>query len=506
MERVRKCDGGQYEVRQGGGDAIQSRLPLHKVTSMRDRYFSPEPAHRREALALYESVKHLPLICPHGHVDPRILAEPDYQFGSPVDLLIIPDHYIFRMLYSQGVPLEQLGIVPSGSPADASGQPAAEDHRQIWRMVCERWHLFRGTPTGVWMRDELADVFGIRQKLNRENADAIYDALEEKLRGEEYRPRALYERFNIEVLATTDAAADSLRHHQAIRDSGWHGRVIPTFRPDAVVNIDQAGWRAEIDRLSGASGIWVRDYASYVRALEQRRGAFQALGATATDHAASSAYTEALSMNEADAILQRALRGRATAADARRFTGHMLIEMARMSSEDGLVMQLHIGSWRDHNAWILGRFGRDMGADIPIQAEFTRSLKPLLDRYGNRADMTLILFNLDETTYSRELAPLAGHYPILKLGPPWWFFDSWQGMTRFFDAVVETAGIYNTVGFNDDTRAYPSIATRHDLWRRVCADWLAGQLMRRFIDEEDARDMMRALAYDLAKRSYRLDE
>lgn len=466
---------------------------------MRKRYFEPDPAQNKIALALYESVKGLPLICPHGHVDPRLFADPDYQFGSPVDLLIIPDHYIFRMLYSQGIALDALGIAP------LAGAPAASDHRAIWQLVCDNWRLFRATPTGIWIRDELAQVFDIDLKINSANADAIYDDIAEKLKSAAFRPRALYERFNIEALATTDAATDSLQQHQAIRDSGWHGRIIPTFRPDAVIAIDQADWAQNIDLLSAVSGIAIGDYASYIGALEQRREHFKSLGATATDHAAASAYTEALSHAEADAIFQRALQGAASARDAARFTGHMLIEMARMSSEDGLVMQLHIGSYRNHNPTLFARYGRDMGADMPMRSEFTQNLKALLDRFGNHPELTLILFNLDETTYSRELAPLAGHYPILRLGPPWWFFDSWLGMTRFLDAVVETAGIYNTAGFNDDTRAYPSIPARHDVWRRVCANWLAGQQARGFIDAQDAGEMMRALAYDLAKQTYRLD-
>ncbi len=466
---------------------------------MRNRYFASDPARNRVAVELYKSVQHLPLICPHGHVDPRLFADPDYQFGSPVDLLIIPDHYIFRMFYSQGISLEALGIAP------LNGEPTQSDHRAIWQLVCDHWHLFRATPTGIWLRDELAQVFGIERKINSANAADIYDEIAAKLNSPAFRPRALYERFNIEALATTDAATDRLDQHQAIRDSGWQGRIIPTFRPDAVIAIDQADWARNIDLLSDVSGIAIGDYDSYIQALEQRRGHFKAMGATATDHAALIAYTAALRPAEAEAIFQRALQGEATGKDATRFTGHMLIEMARMSSEDGLVMQLHIGSYRNHNPALHARFGRDMGADMPIRSEFTQNLKALLDRFGNHPELTLILFNLDETTYSRELAPLAGHYPILRLGPPWWFFDSWLGMTRFLDDVVETAGIYNTAGFNDDTRAYPSIPTRHDVWRRVCADWLARQQVRGFIDEEDARAMMRALAYDLAKQTYRLD-
>ena len=465
---------------------------------MSNAYFSPDPAQQKVAADLYATVHDLPLICPHGHVDPRLFANADYQFGSPVELLIIPDHYIFRMLYSQGITLESLGIPRQ------DGGAVERDHRRIWQTVCDHWYLMRGTPTYLWLRDELRDVFGITQKMNSANAQAIYDAIEAYLQLPEFQPRRLFERFNIEVLATTDAATDTLAHHQAIRASGWSGRIIPTFRPDAVVNIDMAGWRQNIDKLAEVSGITVTNYPTYIQALEQRRAFFKSMGATATDHAAMTAYTEVLSAAEADAIFQRALNGTASADDARRFTGHMLIEMARMSSEDGLVMQLHIGSFRNHNPQIMERFGRDMGADIPISSEFTRNLKPLLDRFGNHPKLNVVLFNLDETTYSRELAPLAGHYPILRLGPPWWFFDSLNGMRRFFDEVVETAGIYNTAGFNDDTRAYPSIPARHALWRRAAADWLAGMLVRDLIDNEDAYEMIHALAYDLAKATYNL--
>lgn len=462
---------------------------------MAPAYFSPETASL--ATELYQQVAHLPLICPHGHVDPRLFAEPDYPLGTPVDLLVIPDHYIFRMLFSQGIPLESLGI------PRRDGATVETDHRKIWQIFAEHFYLFRGTPTGIWIRDELRDVFGISEKLNGQNATAIYDQIAAKLA--EIRPRQLFEQFNIEVLATTDAATDSLPYHRTIQKSGWRGRVIPTFRPDAVVNIDRPDWHESIQQLNEVTGSDIRDFSTYLRALQNRRAYFKSLGATSTDHAALTAYTEWLSATEADAIFQRALQRNATREDAQRFTGHMLIEFARMSLEDGLVMQVHIGAYRDHNPRIFEWFGRDKGADIPISAEFTRSLKPLLDQVGNHADLTLILFSLDESTYSRELAPLAGHYPALKLGPPWWFFDSLNGMRRFFDLVVETAGIYNTVGFNDDTRAFPSIPARHQMWRQACADWLAGLVQRHIIDRSDADEMVVDLAYRLAKQAYRLD-
>ncbi len=462
---------------------------MMKTTRNPDRYFSADPATRDIARELYQTVAHLPLVSPHGHVDPRLFADPEASFGSPAELFIIPDHYVTRMLYSQGIPLETL---------------LKGDHRQIWKIFCENFHLFRGTPSGIWLMDELASVFGVDEKPQAANADRLYDALEEKLASPEYSPRRLFERFNIEVLCTTDAATDTLEHHQAIRQSGWTGRILPTFRPDAVVNLGTANWKENIAKLSEVSGVDVGDYASFIHALEQRRTDFKSMGATASDHAALTPSTAELAPREANAIFQRALKGKENADDASRFTAHMLMEMARMSIDDGLVMQLHPGSLRNHNEIIFQQFGPDKGADIPLQTEYTRNLLPLLNKYGNNPRLTLILFTLDETTYARELAPLAGHYPALKLGPPWWFFDSINGMARYFDQVTETAGIYNTAGFNDDTRAFCSIPARHDLWRRAAVNWLAGLVVRHIIDSDDADEMIADLAIGLAKRAYKL--
>jgi glucuronate isomerase len=463
-----------------------------------DRYFDPDPAQRRVARDLYAGVAGLPLVCPHGHVDPRLLADEDATFGSPADLLIIPDHYVFRMLYAHGVPLESLGV------PRRDGGAVEGDHRRIWQTFAEHFYLFRGTPTGIWLAEELHGVFGIEEKLTGETAQAIYDEIEARLAEPAYRPRALFDRFNIEVLATTDAAHDGLAHHRAIRASDWPGRVVPTFRPDGVVHLDAPGWRDNIDALAQASGIDVDSYAAFIRALEARRAYFREMGATATDQAAETAYTEVLDPDEAAAIFRRALRGEAKPGDARRFAGHMIVESARMSLDDGLVMQLHVGSLRNHNPIIFEHFGLDKGADIPLHSEFTRNLRPLLNRYGNEAGLTLILFTLDESTYARELAPLAGHYPALRLGPPWWFHDSLHGMRRYFDRVVETAGLYKTVGFNDDTRAFPSIPSRHDVWRRAACNWLAGLVVRGIVDEEDAAEMAYDAAYGLARQAYRL--
>ena len=467
-----------------------------------DRFFDPDPAQRHVARELYEGVAHLPIISPHGHVDPRLLADEKASFGTPADLFIIPDHYVFRMLYSQGVPMEALGV-PYAQTFEVS-ETSKVSHRQIWQAFAEHYHLFRGTPSGAWLDHALVEVFGIRQKPAAANAQAIYDELAAKLAAPEFRPRALFKRFNIEVLATTDAASDPLAHHRTLAESGWDGRVVPTFRPDAVVNLGTPGWSENLAALGQASGAGITSYAAFIRALEERRAFFKRMGAAATDHAAETAYTGRLDAAEAVAIFGRALQGQATPEDARRFTGHMLMEMARMSVDDGLVMQLHVGSIRGHNAQVRERFGADKGADIPTTSEFTHNLRPLLDAYGNDPRLTLILFTLDESTYARELAPLAGHYPALRLGPPWWFHDSPNGMRRYFDQVMETAGLYNTAGFNDDTRAFCSIPARHDVWRRVSCDWLAGLVVRGQITDADAADMAHELAYGLAKRAYRL--
>ena len=443
-----------------------------------DRFFDPDPSVRRVARALYEEIRALPIVSPHGHVDARILAE-NAPFPEPASLIVQPDHYILRLLYANGVPLESL----------LQGDP-----RRVWQLFAEHYYLFRGTPTGAWIDHELYEVFAIRSSVSGETAPRIYDEIVEKLGSPEFRPRALFERFNIEVLATTDAASDSLEHHRAIRKSGWKGCVIPTFRPDAQFKISSP----EFDALGA------RDYTGFVRALAERRAYFKQLGATATDHGVLEPYTALLPDDEVERLFQRARQGQASAEDERRFTAHLLMEMAKLSLADALVMQIHPGALRDHNPQVFERFGPHMGGDIPVATEFTRNLRPLLNLYGNDPRFTLVLFTLDESTYSRELAPLAGHYPAVRLGPPWWFHDSIEGMRRFRERTTETASIYKTAGFNDDTRAFCSIPARHDLARRMDANYLAGLVARHVIDESDARRMARALAYELVKRTYRL--
>jgi glucuronate isomerase len=486
-----------------------------------DRFLPADPATRRIARGLYERVAGLPLVSPHGHVDPLLLADPSASFGSPAELFVMPDHYVFRMLHSQGIPLEALGLRsrPPGSGPDGgarrggglrgespSGGPSVEtDHRRVWQIFADNQHLFRATPTGAWLAQELVDVFGIDEPLGGANAMAIYDAIEARLAQREFRPRALFERFRIETLCTTDDAADSLEAHREIRASGWSGDVRPTFRPDGVVNLLAPDWRARLEALSRAVGRQISTTAGLIAALEERRAFFREHGAVATDHGVETAYTGLLAPAEADAILGRALRGTASADDAQRFGGHMLIELARMSAEDNLVMQLHVGSLRNHDTALFDRFGPDLGADIPVAAEFTRNLRPLLERFGDDTRLRLIVFTLDESCYSRELAPLAGHYAALRLGPPWWFLDSPNGIARYLDAVVETAGLANLAGFNDDTRAFCSIPARHDVWRRATAGWLASLVARHVMDEATAAEMAADLATNLARRAYRLD-
>ena len=464
-----------------------------------DRYFDPDQSTRRIARALYEETRLLPIVSPHGHVDADVLAD-DAAFPEPTSLIIRPDHNILRMLYSRGVSMAQLGI-----PKRGSDDPPA-DPRGIWKTFAANYHLFRGTPTAAWLDYELAIVFGVRSRLDASSAASIYDAICECLSSGEYRPRALFERFNIEVLATTNAASDQLAAHQRLRDSGWAGRVIPTFRPDTAIDLASAGWKEEIDALGDVTGVPILDYATLMRALTARRAAFREMGATATDHGVEVPGTGQLPYAEAERLFQGALEGKVTVADARTFQAHMLMQMARLSADDGLVMQLHAGALRDHNEPLARSYGPHLGGDIPVATEYTRNLRPLLNEYGNDPRFRLILFTLDESTYSRELAPLAGHYPAVLLGAPWWFHDSIEGMTRYRERVTETAGIWNTAGFADDTRAFCSIPARHDLSRRIDANWLAGLVVRHIIALDDAREMARALAYDLAKAAYRLDQ
>ena len=461
-----------------------------------DRLFPIEANARSIARRLYAAVRDLPIISPHGHTDPRWYAE-NQAFPNPAELFVTPDHYVFRMLYSQGVPLEDLGV------PRVDGGPVERDPRRIWRRFAEHYRLFAGTPTRMWLDHSFETLFGLTERLSPGNADKFYDVIADALQRPDYRPRALFERFNIEVIATTESALDDLRWHQKIRDSGWGGRVVTTYRPDSVVDPEFPGFRDNIEQLGALTGENTATWSGYLAAHRKRRAFFKTYGATASDHGHPSAATADLPADEARALFIRVLARDPSSRDAELFRAQMLTEMAAMSLDDGLVMQIHPGSWRNHNPQIHRQFGRDKGADIPTATDYVRALKPLLDRFGNERSLTVVLFTLDETAYSRELAPLAGVYPALRLGPPWWFFDSVAGMRRFRDLTTETAGFANTVGFNDDTRAFPSIPGRHDVARRVDCAVLAELVATHQLSEDEAHEWVQALAYSLAKSAYR---
>ncbi|GGB46578.1 uronate isomerase [Roseibium aquae] len=462
-----------------------------------DRLLPTDPRSFAVARQLYESVAQLPIISPHGHTDPRWFAE-NAPFPDPSRLFIVPDHYVFRMLHSQGIRLEDLGV-----PRQDGGWSEA-DSRKIWRVFAENFHLFRATPSRMWLEHSFQEVFGWTGRLSAETADSSYDHIAACLAQPHFRPRALFERFNIEVIATTESPLDDLKWHRMIGDSGWTGRVVTAYRPDAVVDPEFEGFAENVERFGELAGEDAATWRGYLAAHRIRREYFKSFGATSSDHGHPTARTENLSDAAAQQLFEKALQGSCSAAEAETFRGHMLTEMARMSLEDGLVLQIHPGSFRNHSDRILTAFGRDKGFDIPTRTDYVSALKPLLDAVGLEKDLSIILFTLDETAYARELAPLAGVYPSLKLGPAWWFHDSPEGMRRFREMTTETAGFYNTVGFNDDTRAFCSIPARHDVARRIDCSYLATLVTSGRLDEGEAFEVAHDLAYRLAKQAYRL--
>jgi glucuronate isomerase len=458
-----------------------------------DRLFPAEPAVRKIAKALHAHVRVLPIVSPHGHTQAVWFAKNE-PFPDPATLFVQPDHYVFRMLYSQGISLDDLEI----------GQPLMKDARKVWRIFASHYYLFRGTPTRIWLDFAFQELFGLQERLSAKTADLYFDTISEKLRTPEFLPRALYQRFNLEVLATTDSPIDSLADHKAIRDSGWEARILPTFRPDPLVDPEFDGFAGNIALLGEQTGEDTAAWTGYLNALRKARDRFRSLGCTATDHGHPTAQTADLPAAEAEQLFRRVLAGNADRSQQELFRAQMLTEMARMSLEDGLVMQIHPGSVRSHNRKLYERYGRDMGADIPRPVNYVDALRPLLDRFGNESKLTIILFTLDESTYSRELAPLAGHYPCLRLGPSWWFHDSPEGMMRYREQTTETAGFYNTVGFNDDTRAFLSIPARHDVARRMDCAFLATLVAEHRLPEDEAFEVAHDLAYGLVKKAYRL--
>ncbi|WP_347302516.1 glucuronate isomerase [Croceibacterium sp. TMG7-5b_MA50] len=468
-------------------------LVLHE-----DRLLPADPTTRAIARELYSGIAGLPIVSPHGHTDPAWFATND-PWTNATELLLAPDHYLYRMLYSQGIALDVLGV-------PAHGKAPAHDPRAGWRVFAENYHLFRGTPSRMWLDYTFATVFGMDVALEGASADLYYDTITNALATPEFRPRALFDRFNIDFLATTEGAQDSLAHHEAILASGWKGRVTTTYRPDGVIDVEHEAFRPAMQRLAELTGEDVWSWQGYLAAHRKRRADFRAVGATATDHGFPTAQTANLSPAECEALFRKVTGDDWTAADAELFRAQMLTEMAGMSAEDGMVMQIHPGAFRNHNGGLFASHGRDKGADIPTRTDYVHALKPLLDRFGTSTTLSIILFTLDESTYARELAPLAGHYPCLKLGPPWWFHDSPEGMLRFREMATETAGFYNTVGFNDDTRAFLSIPARHDVARRVDCAFLARLVAEHRLEDWEAADLAQELTSGFVRRAYRLDD
>jgi len=462
-----------------------------------DRLFPSDSVIRDIARRLYQQVKDLPIISPHGHTDPRWFSE-NKPFENPAALLIQPDHYLLRMLYSQGISLESMGI------ARRDGVAVEQDPRKIWKLFASHYYLFRGTPTRLWLDYVFLNVFSMTEVLSEHTAELYFDHIDALLKTPEFLPRALFERFNIEVLATTESPLNDLCHHQAIQASDWQGRVITAFRPDPVLDPEDANFVENVAKLASITGEDTSSFSGYLAALRQRRLFFKERGATSTDHGHPSALTADLSLAETEKLYAGALAGQLTVAESELFRAQMLTEMAIMSLDDGLVMQIHPGCHRNHNTDLFTQFGRDKGADLPVQTEYISALKPLLNKLGNDPRFNLIVFTLDESSYSRELAPLAGHYPALKVGPAWWFHDSPEGMRRYREQITETAGFYNTVGFNDDTRAFLSIPARHDVARRMDCSFLAQLVAEHRLVEEEAMEVIVDLSYRLAKAAYKL--
>ncbi len=466
------------------------------IKLLSDRYLTDDAAALPLARELYEVMQQYPILSPHGHIDPKLILE-NKAFANPVELLVTPDHYITRMLYSQGVSYESLAIPRK------DGSCNEVDPKMVWKILADKWHLFRGTPSRIWVQEILYTLFGIDEVLTPDNASSVYEVIDSKLKSAEFLPQALFNKFKIEVLATTDATADDLSTHKAIRSLGLAGRVIPTFRPDDVSDPLRADFKSAIAKLGAAAGVEITSFAALQQALRKQREFFKSMGATATDHGVFSAQTLLASDAEKENLFKQVMQG-ADLATVEKYRAVMLMEHALMSADDGLVMQLHPGSLRNYDQQIFEKYGADRGFDIPVSLTFTKELQPLLNAVGHSPNFKMVLYTLDEATYSRELAPLAGAYPSVRLGPPWWFLDSLNGMARWRDAVTETAGYYNTVGFIDDTRAFCSVPVRHDVARRFDAGYLAKEVMRHRINKSEALELAADVAYNLSKDFFNL--
>ncbi|WP_258372016.1 glucuronate isomerase [Curtobacterium sp. MCBD17_019] len=465
-----------------------------------DRLFPADPTTRSVARRLYDEVAEAPILSPHGHVPAEVLAD-DEPFPDPAALLVTPDHYVLRLLHANGVPLDALGRAP------VHGTGVVPPGRAVWRTLAEHWDDFLATPVRAWFETELHDVFGLTEEPSGANADAQYDRLATALRDPGMRPRALFDRFRIAVLATTDdPTSDLAAHARLAADPAFSGRVIPTFRADAVFDPSRPDWRDVVARIGEAAGIDTGTHAGLLEALRARRRYFVEHGATATDTGVLDAGSTPLSPVDRERIHAAALRGPTalTPDEATAYRHDMLYRWAEMSCDDGLVMQLHAGVHRDHHRPSFERYGSDAGHDLPAVGGFTAPLRPLLETFGTVPGFHLVLFTVDETVFSREVGPLAGFYPAVYAGAPWWFLDTPGAMRRFREAVTDSASFAKTSGFIDDTRAFCSIPARHDTARRVDAAYLADLVVTHRISEEAAVRTAHRLVSDIPREVFKL--
>jgi glucuronate isomerase len=481
----------------GRSSTVNQLVRETSIASHPDRLLPTDSGTRAVARDLLADVEHLSIISPHGHVQASLFVE-DAPFPDPTTLLITPDHYVTRLIHSSGIPLRDLGV----------NNPQV-DSREAWRCFAQAWPLFEGTASGYWLRDEFEHVFKIPgslvDSLATGGADAVFDALTAKLADPKFRPRQLFTEFGLEVLATTDDPLDTLEAHATLRaDPTFTGRVLPTFRPDPYLNPSHQGWQERVARLIDEAAEGHTGFEGYLRALENRRAHFVEHGAVSADHGVRSPRTVKLDPHEAASLFSRARAGRATAAEHELFEAHMLYEMARMSVQDGLVMTLHPGSFRNHHSPSLEQYGPDTGHDIPIAIDYTEGIRAILQHFGTAKGFHLVLFTLDETVFSREIAPLAGFYPSVFIGAPWWFLDAPDAMLRFRSAVTETAGFSRTSGFIDDTRAFCSIPARHDVSRRIEASFLARLVTEHRISEERAHELIVDIVDGAPRRVFKL--
>jgi glucuronate isomerase len=464
-----------------------------QIESAADALLPSEGPEFDVASELYAAVVDAPIISPHGHVDPRLLLD-DTAFSDPADLLLTKDHYVTRLLHASGVGFAQFGRDPD-FPADP---------REAWRMLASRWHLFAGTASGYWIERELDTLFGISDELHAGNADSSYDTISAALATPRFRPRALFSEFAIEVLATTDDPLDDLAVHRELAHSGvLTGRVLPTFRPDAYLDPDDSSFEARVGAVLDATGR-PGTLAGYLQGLADRRQYFIENGAVSADHSPFEPFTADLSPSDGERLFARALAGGLDPHQLRLLRGHFLFQMARMSAEDGLVMTLHPGLRRNHHIELQRRYGADAGHDIPVRLEYTENLRSLLNAFGTDPHFHLVLFAVDETVYSREIAPLAGFYPSVYIGAPWWYLDAPDAHLRFRAAVTETAGFYRSSGFIDDTRAFLSIPARHDMSRRLDASFLARLVLQGRVRMRTARRIAQDLVDAIPKAVFKL--